>query len=79
MQCVRQIRLNIDGKKVRMARNEKDWTISKLAKESGVTRKTIGEIEKGLKRNIRISTIEQIAITLEKPVEYFSKISDSLS
>ncbi|MBT2735328.1 helix-turn-helix domain-containing protein [Bacillus sp. ISL-7] len=73
MECIRYIRCNhhIDGKKVLMARAEKGWTITRLADESGVTRKTISEIEKGFKSNIRISTINQIAVTLGKPVEYF--------
>jgi transcriptional regulator with XRE-family HTH domain len=61
----------IDGKKVKVARAEKGWTLTKLAAESGVTRKTIGEIEKGNKKRIRKSTIKQIAITLGKPIDYF--------
>lgn len=76
MECTEQ-KINkhyhkLDGKKVMVARAEKGWTISKLAAESGVTRKTIGEIEKGYKKKIRISTIDQIASTLGKPIEYFS-------
>jgi transcriptional regulator with XRE-family HTH domain len=75
MECTIQVKheqyLNIDGTKVKIARVEKDWTISKLAEKSGVTRKTIGEIERGKKKEIRPSTIQQIAITLDKQVEYF--------
>ncbi|MEY8192977.1 helix-turn-helix domain-containing protein [Peribacillus simplex] len=75
MECTIQVKheqyLNIDGEKVKIARVEKDWTITKLAEISGVTRKTIGEIEKGNKKRIRPSTIQQIAITLDKQVEYF--------
>lgn len=71
MECTKQIKYEIEGKKVKVARAEKGWTITRLAKESGVTRKTIGEIEKGYKQRIRISTIEQIATTLGKSVEYF--------
>lgn len=54
MECTLQVKheqyLNIDGAKVKIARVEKDWTISKLAEKSGVTRKTIGEIERGNKK-----------------------------
>ncbi|MFE8064569.1 XRE family transcriptional regulator [Priestia aryabhattai] len=75
MECTEQIierhYHKIDGKKVQVARAEKGWTITRLATESGITRKTIGEIEKGYKKKIRKSTIEQIAITLGKQVEYF--------
>lgn len=75
MECTKQIKqdqyFKIDGKKVKFARMEKDWTITRLAAESGVTRKTIGEIEKGYKKKIRFSTIDQIAITLGKQVEHF--------
>ncbi|AEN91940.1 hypothetical protein BMWSH_5062 [Priestia megaterium WSH-002] len=61
----------IDEKKVKVARAEKGWTITKLSKESGITRKTISEIEKGSKKNIRFSTINQIAKALGKDLEYF--------
>lgn len=61
----------LDDKKVKEARRQKDWTITKLANLSGVTRKTIGEIEKGNKKKIRFSTIEQIAIALDKQVKDF--------
>lgn len=75
MECTKKINLmhsfKIDGRKITVARAEKGWTITKLSRESGVTRKTIGEIEKGNKQRIRLSTIEQIAITLEKRIEYF--------
>lgn len=63
--------LEIDEKKVKVARAEKGWTITKLSKESGITRKTISEIEKGSKRNIRFSTINQIVRALGKELEYF--------
>ncbi|MDQ0976731.1 transcriptional regulator with XRE-family HTH domain [Neobacillus niacini] len=75
MECTIQVKheqyLSIDGMRVKIARVEKDWTITKLAEMSGVTRKTIGEIERGSKKRIRPSTIQQIAITLDKQVEYF--------
>lgn len=73
MECTKQIvqehYLRIDGKKIKISRAEKGWTITKLSKESGVTRKTIGEIEKGKKKKIRFSTIYQIAETLGKTVD----------
>lgn len=75
MECTQFINHRFDGKKVKVARVEKDWTITRLAEESGVTRKTIGEIEKGYKKKVRMSTIDQIARTLEKPVEYFQSVN----
>ncbi|KSU78473.1 hypothetical protein AS030_21850 [Fictibacillus enclensis] len=73
MECkkemIKEQYLKIDGIKVKISRAEKGWTITKLSNESGVTRKTIGEIEKGNKKRIRYSTINQIAITLDKKVE----------
>lgn len=75
MECTKQIQhehfLKIDGQKIKIARVGKNWTLSKLEEMSGVTRKTIAAIEKGSKKKIRYSTIEQIAITLGKPIEYF--------
>ncbi|MCT8136470.1 helix-turn-helix transcriptional regulator [Anaerobacillus sp. CMMVII] len=77
MECSKKIKLEqsykIDGKKIKLARVEMDWSISKLADESGVTRKTIGEIERGSKVKVRFSTIEQIAATLGKDVNDFRK------
>ncbi|MFC5713830.1 helix-turn-helix transcriptional regulator [Thalassorhabdus alkalitolerans] len=61
--------LRIDEKKVKLARVDKGWTITKLSEASGVSRKTIGEIEKGYKNKIRYSTILQIAISLEKKLD----------
>ncbi|WP_218838257.1 helix-turn-helix transcriptional regulator [Bacillus sp. FJAT-45350] len=73
MLCIIKIKqekhMEIDGKKVELARVARGWTITKLANESGVARKTIGEIEKGAKKRIRFSTINQIAQTLNKKVE----------
>ncbi|KQU24038.1 hypothetical protein ASG65_19070 [Bacillus sp. Leaf13] len=79
MECSKLMKLEhylkIDGRKIQVARAEMGWTITRLSDESGVTRKTIGEIEKDKKKKIRFSTIHQLAITLEKEVEYFcSKI-----
>ncbi|RKQ17491.1 helix-turn-helix transcriptional regulator [Ureibacillus endophyticus] len=73
MNCTRYSKHTIDGRKVKIARAEKGWTLTRLASESGVSRKTIGEIEKGYKKIIRSSTIDQLALTLEKPLEYFYK------
>ncbi|MEH7373118.1 helix-turn-helix domain-containing protein [Priestia megaterium] len=79
MKCTLHIRqeqyFKIDEKKIKIARAEKGWTITKLSNESGVTRKTISQIEKGSKVNIRFSTIDQIAKALGKELEHFcSKI-----
>lgn len=73
MKCTKLIKqehhLKIDSKKIKLARVEMGWTITKLADVSGVNRKTIGEIEKGTKKKVRFSTIKQIAENLNKEVE----------
>ncbi|HEO8421709.1 hypothetical protein ABW02_18475 [Niallia circulans] len=73
MKCTKLIKqehhLKIDSKKIKLARAEMGWTITKLADVSGVNRKTIGEIEKGTKKKVRFSTIKQIAENLNKEVE----------
>ncbi|WP_418789226.1 helix-turn-helix domain-containing protein [Priestia megaterium] len=52
IKCIKQkYSFKIDGTKIKIARAEKGWTITKLAVESGITRKTIGEIEKGKKKS----------------------------
>jgi len=71
VQIIQEQYLKIDEKKIKIARAERGWTITKLSNESGVTRKTIGEIEKGSKINIRFSTINQIAKALGKELEHF--------
>ena len=75
MKCTKHIKqehfLKIDGKKITMARIDIGWTITQLSERSGVTRKTIGEIEKEKKRKIRFSTINQIALTMGKQVDDF--------
>lgn len=63
----------IDSIKVRMARAEKGWTITKLSEASGIERHTISNIEKEKYRSIRFSTIEKIAKALGKTIEDFKK------
>lgn len=72
MECTKQRKPEfflIDGKKIRSARIEKEMTLKKLSEISGVTRKTISEIENGKKRKIRFSTIDQIARALGKEID----------
>ncbi|MGE6833661.1 helix-turn-helix domain-containing protein [Priestia megaterium] len=71
VQFMQEQYFKIDEKKIKVARAERGWTITKLSNESGVTRKTIGEIEKGSKVNVRFSTINQIAKALGKELEHF--------
>lgn len=75
MECTEHIiekyRHKVNGKALKVARAEKGWTITKLAVESGITRKTIGQIEKGNKKKIRKDTIDQLAKTLGKPIDFF--------
>lgn len=75
MKCTVQITqeqyFKIDERKIKIARAERGWTITKLSKESSVTRKTISEIEKGSKTNVRFSTINRIAEALGKELEHF--------
>ncbi|MBP0726780.1 helix-turn-helix transcriptional regulator [Bacillus sp. RG28] len=75
MKCIQKIKhekyLEIDGVKLKLFRLSRGWNLTRLALESGVTRKTIGEIEKGKKTNIRFSTINEIANALEIKIEFF--------
>lgn len=75
MKCIVQTTqeqyFKINEKKIKIARAERGWTLTKLSKESGVTRKTISEIEKGSKTNVRFSTINKIVKALGKEVEQF--------
>ncbi|MCM3006742.1 helix-turn-helix domain-containing protein [Priestia koreensis] len=71
VQIIQEQYFKIDEKKIKIARAEKGWTITKLSKESGVTRKTISEIEKGNKTSVRFSTINRIAKALGKELEHF--------
>lgn len=72
MNCTVHFKAEVEGKKIRFVRLiEKEWTLTQLAEASGVTRKTITEIEKGLKENVKFSTLKKIADALEKDVFYF--------
>ena len=70
-QYIQEQSMQIDGNRIKIARAEKGWTISRLADQSGVTRKTISEIEKGQKKKIRYATLQYLANTLNKKEEYF--------
>ena len=60
----------IDGKRIRIARAIKGWTLSKLEEVSGVRRKTIADAEKGL-RNLRMETFKKLMDALEQDIEFF--------
>jgi len=63
-----EVKYMLDKRKVRIARVEKDWSVSRLANESGINRKTISEIEKGIKERVRSSTVELLAYSLGKDI-----------
>lgn len=62
------------GSNLRRIRLEKQWTLEKLALESGLTYSQVGRIELG-KRNPTCYTIYQLSKTLEvKPAAFFEDI-----
>lgn len=77
MEVVEEIRTKkryeIDGAKVRIGRAEKDWTKTKLAKESGVCSPTIRKIERNQLKRVNSKTIGRIAKALGKTVQDFQK------
>lgn len=66
----------IDGAKLRIARAEKGLSRTRLSEISGVTRKTIGEIENNKRLYIRKSTITQIANALDKPINFLDQLGE---
>lgn len=69
---VKQI-YEIDPTKIRVARAIKGWTISELEKQSGVQRKTITRIEKGITKTVRMETFEKIIKALDQDISFFKK------
>lgn len=65
------MKMKIDGDKIRMARAEKGWSKTDLFLKSGVSRKTIYDMEINSK-DVRKATMAKVAKCLEKPVEYFA-------
>ena len=62
------------GKNLRRLRLEKQWTLEKLALESGLTYSQVGRIELG-KRNPTCYTIYLLSKTLDvKPTNFFEEI-----
>lgn len=62
--------MKIDGKKIRIARAEKGLSKTDLHCQSGVSRKTIYDMEINSK-DVRTATVAKIADCLGKPVEFF--------
>lgn len=62
--------MKIDGKKLRMARAEKGWSKTDLFLHSGISRKTLYNIEHS-ERGVRVATIAKLADCLGKPLEFF--------
>lgn len=56
--------MKIDPKKLKMARAMKGWTITKLAEESGVSRRALSFIENGRTTNVRMDNILRITEAL---------------
>jgi len=54
------------GANVRQYRRAKRWTLERLASEVGVSRETIGKIERGVSAPL-FDTVEKIAAALDTP------------
>lgn len=66
--------IKVDGKMFKIARAEKGLTVSRLSEISGISRKTIGDIESGSKPEIRAHTLNQLSEALEKPIAFFQRV-----
>ncbi|MEP9408547.1 helix-turn-helix transcriptional regulator [Peribacillus frigoritolerans] len=62
--------MKIDGKKLRMARAEKGWSKTDLFLQSGISRKTLYNIEHS-ECGVRVATMAKLADCLGKPLEFF--------
>lgn len=62
--------MKIDGKKLRMARAEKGWSKTDLFLHSGISRKTLYNIEHS-ESGVRVATIAKLADCLGKPLDFF--------
>ncbi|MCE2681241.1 MAG: helix-turn-helix domain-containing protein [Burkholderiales bacterium] len=66
------------GKRVAFLRKARGWSQERLALESGLARSYLGGIENG-KRNLSLSNIIKLSLTLNIPVSEFFPISEQRS
>lgn len=73
MQMIRMERnvYKIDPMKIRIARAEKGWSITKLADVADIARHTVSNIENKKSKNVHYETVEKIAKALGKDIENF--------
>lgn len=64
------------GKKIQIAREEKNMSQEKLARAIGCSQAAISNYEKG-KRLIYLAHLEKLSAVLEKPLDYFVKNKSS--
>ena len=66
------------GKRVRKARNAKNWTLEQLAERCGLHPAYIGQLERG-EKNASLSTIEKVACALDLPLTDLISNNDTVT
>ncbi len=61
----------IDPVKIRVARAEKGWSKTDLAKKANIARHTITRLERGAKGNVNFTTIKKVADAFGRDVKDF--------
>lgn len=56
--------------KIKLFRENRGWSQSKLSRRSGVPQSTISEIENGIRRNPTFKTLEKLAKALGITIEH---------
>ncbi|HFK1742265.1 MULTISPECIES: helix-turn-helix domain-containing protein [Bacillus] len=56
--------------KIKLFRESRGWSQSKLSRRSGVPQSTISEIENGIRRNPTFKTLEKLAKALGITIEH---------
>jgi len=69
----------INPQKIRIARAIKGWNLVELERRSGVRRKTISEFEKGIRKQIRMSTFKKLINAFDMDVNFFVTDEDILN
>ena len=76
MIIVEKREVELDLKRIRIARAIKGLTMSRLEEISGVERKTIARIEKGITKNVRMDTLKKLMNALGQEIDFFMTDND---
>ncbi len=65
------------GTKIKALRKEKGLTQEKLSKQCGISRVTLGKLERGEVSSVSIKTLDLILSALSHEIDFISNNSDS--